>query len=281
LREQPQVSEGPHPLPVHKVRGQVAFENVSFAYRQGDPVLQRVSFVAEPGEMIALVGPSGAGKSTLVSLVARFYDPTHGRVLVDGIDVRHLSLAGLRDNIGMVFQDTFLFAGTVRENIAFGRSDASEADILSAARAAHAWEFITRMPDGLDAQVGERGVHLSEGQRQRLAIARALLRDPRILILDEPTSALDARSERLLQAALENLMRDRTTFVIAHRLGTVMRANRILVLESGRILEQGTHAELLLNGGLYRELHDLQFSSMANGASVQPSVGADALVSFA
>jgi len=244
------------------VAGAVEFERVSFAYEPDRPVLRDVSLATRPGEVIALVGPSGAGKSTLASLIARFYDPTAGRVLLDGVDVRDLPLAELRGQIGMVFQDTFLFATTVRENIAFGRAGAGEDEIVVAARAANAWEFIERLPDGLATQVGERGVQLSEGQKQRLAIARALLRDPRILILDEPTSALDARSEQLVQAALEVLLRGRTTFVIAHRLATVRRADRILVLDRGRIIEQGSHAELLQARGLYRELFELQFGEV-------------------
>jgi len=212
---------------------------------------------------VALVGPSGAGKSTLASLIVRFYDPTAGCVRLDGVDVRRLTLDGLRRQTAVVFQDTFLFATTVRENIAFGNETAPEDAVVAAARASHAWEFIKDLPKGLDTQVGQRGVQLSEGQKQRLAIARALLRDPRILILDEPTSALDARSEHLLQAALETLMAGRTTFVIAHRLATVERADRILVLEGGRVVEQGTHTELLRGHGLYRELHDLQFGTPA------------------
>jgi ABC-type multidrug transport system fused ATPase/permease subunit len=222
-------------------------------------VLNAISFAACPGELIALVGPSGAGKTTLGGLIVRFHDPTEGRVLLDGVDLRDLTLAGLRDQIGMVFQDTFLFATTIRENIAFGRAGATDAQVVEAAREAYAWEFIERLSDGLDTQVGERGVRLSEGQKQRLAIARALLRDPRILVLDEPTAALDARSEHFLQLALERLMPGRTTFVIAHRLATVQHADRILVLDHGRIVEQGTHAELLHRRGLYRDLFDLQF----------------------
>jgi len=270
LAQQPQVQEALHPQPLGVTRGRVSFEDVGFSYATGRPVLENVSFVAEPGEMIALVGPSGAGKSTLVSLIARFYDPTSGQVLLDGVDLRKFSLSALRSQIGMVFQDTFLFAGSIRENIAFGRPAATEAELITAAHAAHAWEFIVQLPQGLDTRIGERGVQLSEGQRQRLAIARALLRNPRILILDEPTSALDARSERLLQSALENLMCDRTTFVIAHRLGTVRRADRILVVEGGRIVEQGVHAELLRGQGVYRELHDLQFASLPASEETTP-----------
>jgi ABC-type multidrug transport system fused ATPase/permease subunit len=237
----------------------VTFEDVSFAYRPERPVLKQVSFSVDAGEMIALVGPSGAGKTTLTSLLTRFYDPSQGRVLLDGEDLRDLTLDGLRANIGIVFQDTFLFANTIRANIAFGRDGATEEEIIAAARGANAWEFIEQLPEGLNTYVGQRGVQLSEGQRQRVAIARAFLRDPRILILDEPTSALDARSEHLVQTALLKLMRGRTTFVIAHRLATVRRASRILVLESGRLVEQGTHEELLARGGLYREFYELQF----------------------
>ncbi len=258
LDQRPSVADLPGARQPVEVRGEVMFEHVGFAYREGQPVLRDVSFLALPGEVVALVGPSGAGKSTLTSLIGRFYDVSEGRVLLDGMDLRSLTLAGLRDQIGVVFQDTFLFASTIRENIAFGREGADEAAIVAAAKAANAWEFIERQPKGLDTHVGERGTQLSEGQRQRLAIARALLRDPRILILDEPTSALDARSEHLLQTGLENLMRGRTTFVIAHRLATVRRADRILVLDGGRIVEQGSHGELLAQRGLYRELYDLQ-----------------------
>ncbi len=242
------------------VRGAVTFDDVSFAYQTGHTILHDLSLNVEPGEVVALVGPSGAGKTTLVSLISRFYDPTLGRVRLDGVDLRDLKLASLRRQIGIVFQDTFLFSATIRENIAFGRSDASDADIIRAARLANAWEFIEGLPSQLDTWVGQRGVQLSEGQKQRIAIARALLRDPRILILDEPTSALDARSESLLQSALQNLMRGRTTFIIAHRLATVQRADKIVVLEGGRIVEQGRHDTLLARRGLYRELHDLQFA---------------------
>jgi ATP-binding cassette, subfamily B, bacterial MsbA len=268
LAQVPSVREREGARPPRDVRGEISFRHVGFAYRDGSPVLRDVSFTARPGEMIALVGPSGAGKSTLTSLVARFHDPADGQVMLDGVDLRDLTLEGLREQIGMVFQDTFLFAATVRENIAFGSVRVGEAEIVAAARAANAWEFIERLPDGLDTQVGERGVRLSEGQKQRLAIARALLRQPRILILDEPTSALDARSEHLLQVALENLMHGRTTFVIAHRLATVRRADQILVLDQGRIVERGTHESLLSHDGLYRELFDLQFDRPTASPSV-------------
>jgi ATP-binding cassette, subfamily B, bacterial MsbA len=267
LDERPRVEQRPYARKSGPLVGAVRFDRVSFAYVTERPVLRDVSFAVRAGEVVALVGPSGAGKTTLVSLLARFYDPTAGRVVVDGTDVRDLELTSLREHMGMVFQDTFLFATTIRENIAFGREHATEADILAAAHAAHAWEFIQDLPHGLDTQVGERGAQLSEGQKQRLAIARALLRNPRILILDEPTSALDARSEQAIQSALDNLMLGRTTFVIAHRLATVQRADRILVVDQGRIVEQGTHAELIRQAGLYAELFHLQFGSFdhANG----------------
>lgn len=261
LQREPQIQESETASTPKHVAGEVTFDHVHFGYTTDTDVLHDVSFTAHPGQVVALVGPSGAGKTTITSLLARFYDPTEGRVLLDGTDLREVSLAGLRDHIGVVFQDTFLFADTVRQNIALGRENASNNEIVAAAIAANAWEFIDTFPNGLDTMVGERGAFLSEGQKQRIAIARALLRDPKILILDEPTSALDARSEHLLQAALDNLMQGRTTFVIAHRLATVRRADCILVLDGGRIVEQGTHDELLARNGLYRELFDLQFNA--------------------
>jgi subfamily B ATP-binding cassette protein MsbA len=280
LDEAPRVEERPVAHLPHPTTGAVSFDDVSFAYEPGHPVLRDVSLAARAGEVIALVGPSGAGKSTLASLIARFYDPTAGCVRLDGVDLRDLPLAELRSQIGMVFQDTFLFSATVRDNIAFGRPGATDDDVVAAAQAANAWEFIERLPNGLDTEVGERGMHLSEGQRQRLAIARALLRDPRILILDEPTSALDARSEQLLQGALDALVRGRTTFVIAHRLATVRRADRIVVLDQGRIIERGSHNQLLQAHGLYRELFTLQFGELERlPAAAKPplaAVGAEA-----
>jgi ATP-binding cassette, subfamily B, bacterial MsbA len=267
LDEVPSVPEYEDAQTPEHVAGEVTFEDVSFAYRPGEPVLRDISFTAAPGEMIALVGPSGAGKTTLVSLITRFHDPDEGAVLLDGADLRDLTLAGLRGHIGIAFQDTFLFAKSIRENIGFGREGATNEEIEAAAWKANALEFIQRLPQGFDTQAGERGVQLSEGQRQRLAIARALLRDPRILILDEPTAALDARSEHLLQAALDTARRGRTTFVIAHRLATIRRADRILVMDAGRIVQQGTHDELVGQQGLYRDLFSLQYGSAAQQES--------------
>jgi len=209
---------------------------------------------------VALVGPSGACKTTLVNLIPRFYDPTEGRILVDGHDIRHVQMRSLREQIGIVPQETALFSGTVRDNIAYGKLDAADDEIEAAARAANAHDFISELPQGYATPVGERGVKLSGGQRQRVAIARALLKDPRILILDEATSSLDSESEQAVQEALERLMRDRTTFVIAHRLSTITNADWIVVLDGGRVMEQGRHADLVSReGGLYRRMHALQF----------------------
>ena len=249
------------PKPLKNVQGRVQFEHLSFTYgdRGEDPVLADISLDAQPGEITALVGPSGAGKSTLVSLIPRFYDPTAGRVLLDAHDIRELAVLELRKYIGIVPQETQLFSGTVRENIRYGRPEATDEQTEEAAKAANAHDFILGFQDGYETVVGERGIKLSGGQRQRVAIARALLKNPRILILDEATSSLDSESESLVQEALETLMQGRTTFVIAHRLSTIRNADRILVLDDGRIVQQGSHDALMRSGGLYKQLYDQQF----------------------
>jgi subfamily B ATP-binding cassette protein MsbA len=246
------------------IRGEVVFEDVTFAYREGEPVLHGVSLRADPGTVTALVGPSGAGKSTVIGLVCAFHAPTSGRVLVDGVALATVRLDAWRARLGVVLQETFLFDGTIRENVAFSRPDAGADEVLEACRIAHVSEFAERFADGYDTVVGERGVRLSGGQRQRVAIARAILADPRVLILDEATSSLDSESEALIQEGLGWLMRGRTTFVIAHRLSTIRRAHQILVLEGGRIVERGTHARLYEARGRYREMYDRQHGLETN-----------------
>ena len=258
LAIEPAVADAPDAMALGDVTGRVRLDEVSFAYGEGEPVLRDISLEAEPGEVIALVGPSGAGKSTLVHLLARFHDPTAGQITLDGHDLRGVTQASLRRHVGTVFQDTFLFDGTVEDNLRFGRPDATTDEVIAAARAANAHEFIEALPEGYQTRVGERGAKLSGGQRQRLSIGRALLRDPRVLILDEATSALDTESEALIQDALTRLEAGRTTFIIAHRLSTIQSASRIAVLDGGRLAEIGTHAELLARNGVYRRLHEAQ-----------------------
>jgi ATP-binding cassette subfamily B protein len=264
LATEPQVVAPLHPraLPV-PVRGAVAFENVAFHYpaRPDQQALNAVSLALRPGEAVALVGPSGAGKSTMFQLLLRFFDPQTGRILFDGIDIAQTDPRALRRNIALVAQDPAIFAGSILENIRYGRPDASEAEVRAAAQAAAAEEFIARLPEGYQSLLGERGVTLSGGQRQRLAIARAILRDAPLLLLDEATSALDAENERLVQQGLANLMKGRTTIVIAHRLATIQRLARIMVMDQGRIVAEGSHAELVARGGLYGRLAALQFDA--------------------
>lgn len=263
----PDLVEAPDAIPLSVVRGDVAFWGVSFAYDGTQPVLQDVTFEAKPGELVAIVGSSGAGKSTLVNLIPRFYDPSAGRVEIDGIDVRRVTFRSLRGQIGMVTQDTILFDDTLYNNITYGQSGAVPERVQEAARVAHAAEFIERLPQGYETPIGERGVRLSGGEKQRIAIARAVLRDPPILILDEATSALDAESERIVQEALDKLMKGRTTFVVAHRLSTIIRADKILVLDDGKIVEAGTHLDLLNARGVYCRLYQKQLEALEEGAS--------------
>jgi subfamily B ATP-binding cassette protein MsbA len=268
LDTQPDVKELPDAVRLHKVEGGLRFEDVTFGYQPGRPVLHDLELTIRPGEVLALVGPSGAGKSSLIQLIPRFYDPQGGRVLLDGCDIRTLSLRHLRAQVGMVSQETLLFSGTARENIRYGRPDASDAEVRAAAEAAHAHEFIAALPQGYESLLGERGCRLSGGQKQRIAIARAFLADPRILILDEATSALDSESEALIQDSLAHLMKGRTSIVIAHRLSTVLGSDRIAVMDNGRVIEVGPHEKLVARGGLYARLYHTQFRTGALVAAV-------------
>jgi ABC-type multidrug transport system fused ATPase/permease subunit len=260
LPEKPDANE-------QKIKGEIVFDHVAFAYDASCPVLRDVSFSVKPGQMVGVVGPTGGGKSTIMSLIPRFYDPSAGAVLVDGVDVRDYRLQALRDQIGYVLQETVLFRGSVRDNIAYGREDATEEEIIEAAKLANADEFIARMPNGYQTFVGDRGDTLSGGQRQRIGIARAIIRNNPILILDEPTAALDTESERLVIEALERLMKGRTVLTIAHRLSTIRDADKIIVLKDGVVAEQGTHDQLLALGGTYAELYSVQFETTAAKAA--------------
>jgi subfamily B ATP-binding cassette protein MsbA len=259
LDEAPEVSDASDAKNMPVIRGEVRFDSVGFRYSDDARVLHDISFTAAPGEVIALVGPSGAGKTTLMNLIPRFYDVTEGRILIDGVPIRKVTQDSLREQIALVPQDVHLFGTTIMENIRYGRLDASDDEVMAAARDANADGFIRSFTDGYASTVGERGVKLSGGQRQRIAIARAILRNPKILLLDEATSALDSESEAAVQTALERLMVGRTTFIIAHRLSTVRHAHRIVVMEGGRIVQTGTHEALMKEPGLYQRLHELQF----------------------
>jgi ABC-type multidrug transport system fused ATPase/permease subunit len=252
IEEPVQIKGGSRPLPAGG--GAVRFDSVTFQNEQGRNLLIDVNFEARPGETTAIVGPTGSGKSTLVNLIPRFYDATTGRVLIEDVDVRELHLPELRRSIGIIFQETFLFSATVAENIAYGRPTATSDEIEAGARAAQAHEFIAELEHGYDTIVGERGISLSGGQKQRLSIARAFLMNPRILILDDATAAVDSQTERLIQQAMREITRGRTTFIIAHRFSTVQHAHQILVLQDGRIVERGTHAELIRTGGFYNDI---------------------------
>jgi subfamily B ATP-binding cassette protein MsbA len=255
----PGITSPPDARRVESFQDRIVYEGVGFAYAPGVPVLSSIDLEVEKGKIVAIVGPSGAGKSTLLDLLPRFYDPTNGRITIDGNDLRDIDLASLRCLMGIVTQETILFNDTVRSNIAYGLEGARDEEIVAAARAANAHDFIAAMPRGYDTEIGERGAKLSGGERQRMAIARAILKNPPILIFDEATSSLDTESERLVQEAIEHLVKGRTVLVIAHRLSTVRNADRIVVLDDGRITETGTHQELMDLGGLYRHLHDMQF----------------------
>ena len=258
---EPLVAEAPNAIEMPPIEGYVVYNNVSFAYEGDKYVIKNISLTAEPGQTIAIVGPTGAGKSTIVSLLARLYQPQEGIITIDGHNINDVTLESLRRQMGIVLQDSFLFSGTARDNIRYGKLDATEDEIIQAAEAVNAHQFITRLVSGYDTQVGERGTSLSVGQRQLISFARALLANPRILILDEATSSVDAYTEMLIQKALEKLLENRTSFVIAHRLSTIVNADKLLVIEDGKIVETGTHFELLEYGGLYKKLYDMQFVS--------------------
>jgi len=261
LDTEPDIKDSPGAVDISKCRGEIAFRDVSFNYVPSNPVLQNISFIAEPGKMLALVGPTGVGKTTVISLIARFYEPVSGSILLDGRDLKDITLSSLRNQISIVLQDIFLFNGSVADNIAYGCKTATKEEIVDAAKAARAHEFIIEMPEGYDTVIGERGVKLSGGQKQRLSIARAVLRNSPILIFDEATAAVDVETEAKIQQAIQELSESRTIIVVAHRLSTVKRADNILVIQDGKIAEAGNHLDLLAYNGLYKQLCDIQFRS--------------------
>lgn len=265
LESEPKVQNAPEALTSFEARGRVAFENVTFSYDGNgqDPVLKNISFVAEPGQTVAILGATGSGKSSLINLIPRFYDVTEGSIMLDGVDVRDVEKGALRRNIGVALQESILFTGTIRDNIRYGRPDADDEAVIAAAKAAQAHEFISTFPDGYDTELGQRGVNLSGGQKQRVAIARALLTEPAVLVLDDSTSSVDVETETEIQDALAVLMKNRTSFVVAQRISTVLNAHKILVLDDGKIVAEGTHSDLLGSSPIYREIYD---SQLGNGA---------------
>jgi ABC-type multidrug transport system fused ATPase/permease subunit len=277
LDTEPDIRNAPDAKPVGRAAGRIAFDNVQFSYKKRVDTLKDVTFEAKEGQVVAIVGPTGAGKTTLASLLPRFYDATGGRILLDGCDIKGLTIESLREQISIVLQEPLLFSTTIAENIAYGRLDATAEEIVQAAKAANAHEFIMALPQQYDTTVGERGAQLSGGERQRIAVARAFLKNAPILILDEPTSSIDSKTEQVILDALERLMIGRTTLMIAHRLATVRHADQILVMNHGRIVQTGTHDELLRHDGLYRQLHEMQSGEMRRRVKAVVESQADAV----